>query len=237
MHDLVRYFSPSEAARKECGICDHCAPQDARSRAFQIPTSMHSERLDDILSALRGRAGQTPRQIMDSAFSSGGVDRDLLEAYLDCLSRGGLLKAETDSFEKDGRTISFQRLFLTSEGRQARNLQDVELWLEAPTIASSTSKTKRRKAAAKKSQIIERLVPTVQADACRKMLTQWRTKRAKAAHAPPFRILSNAAITAIARTGPRSIEELLLVRGIGSVKASELGEEILDIVRQSRENS
>ncbi|MGI8609619.1 MAG: UvrD-helicase domain-containing protein [Candidatus Dormibacteria bacterium] len=61
-------------------------------------------------------------------------------------------------------------------------------------------------------------------------LRSWRTERARADVMPPYVILHDSALEAIARAMPSSRDELLEVPGMGPVKFERYGEDILAIV-------
>jgi superfamily II DNA helicase RecQ len=190
--------------------------------------------LQALLEDVRRHSGQTPKQLHEKLFPTGRPSRDWLAAYLDCLGRASLVELQSDKFEKDGRVISFQRIFVTREGRDAGNLADVELWLSEPDdvlncLAIRAAK-KRRKSG------VEPVVKASEevAKACYKRLQQWRKGVAQERRCPPFRIASNATLRAISRAAPVSDAELLDVKGMGPSRTKEFGKEILAIVQASQ---
>lgn len=127
MNGLVRHFSMREARDQRCGICDNCAPQDARSRSFRHPTDQERKWMEDIVERLEHRDGLSAGRIHGDLFPSGRVDRPYFDALLDCLDRAGMVRTEEDAFEKGNRTITFQRVYL---GRRSR--AKGQLWIESP---------------------------------------------------------------------------------------------------------
>jgi DNA helicase II / ATP-dependent DNA helicase PcrA len=61
-------------------------------------------------------------------------------------------------------------------------------------------------------------------------LAVWRRARAEQEDVPPFHVFHNRVLDAIARTRPRSREELAAVPGVGPVKLDRYGDEILEVV-------
>jgi len=233
MNGLVRYFSPPEASDRSCGVCDHCAPQDARTRGFRPPDEEDLENLSDLMESLRRHSGQTPKRLHEQVFPSGRPSRDWLDAYVDCLARAKLVDAQSDKFEKDGRIISFQRIFLTRAGRETVDLSESDLWLSEPDSAIEGSAIRRR---VRKQRAP---VPVVKASMevakrCFQALRQWRQSVAQERRCPPFRIASNATLQAISRAAPESDGELLDVKGMGPARTKEFGAEILAIVKASQ---
>ena len=64
-------------------------------------------------------------------------------------------------------------------------------------------------------------------------LKEWRSKEARSAGKPAYVILHDSTIEEIARRAPGSIDELLLVPGIGPAKGDRYGDDILAVVSRS----
>ena len=64
-------------------------------------------------------------------------------------------------------------------------------------------------------------------------LKEWRSKEAKSAGKPAYVILHDSTIEEIAKREPGSIDELLLVPGIGPTKSDRYGDEILAVIARS----
>jgi RecQ family ATP-dependent DNA helicase len=233
MNSLVRYFSPREAGQKSCGVCDHCAPQDSRTGGFRSPNAKDLAHLQTLFNAIKLHSGQTPKRLHEQLFPSGRTSRDWLETYLDALVRGALVELQSDRFEKDGRTISFQRVFATREGIETRDLSGVELWISDPDhpLESPAARPKRRRKSA--VEPVEKASVEV-AKNCYGALQQWRKKMAQERRCPPFRIASNATLRAISRAAPATDAELLNVKGMGPARTTEFGKEILAIVQANQ---
>lgn len=65
-------------------------------------------------------------------------------------------------------------------------------------------------------------------------LRAWRSERSKAADVPAFVVCNDHTLAEIARSRPSTPVELLRVNGMGEVKVSRFGEEILGIVTRHR---
>jgi DNA helicase-2/ATP-dependent DNA helicase PcrA len=61
-------------------------------------------------------------------------------------------------------------------------------------------------------------------------LATWRRARAETEEVPPFHVFHNRILDAIARTRPRSHEELAAIPGIGPTKLDRYGDEVLEVV-------
>jgi len=199
MLHLVRHFGDQHDSGEACGTCD--AEKD----------------------------GLTSGQLHRQAGEDGGLDRKRFELLLDGLVRAGLVEVLADSFEKGGKTIRFQRVWLTRPGRLAgRNDVDGVLVVEE-AAAPPRKRRKRTKAAA--AVVAKHQAPLDEAGmALFEKLRDWRLKEARRRRVPAFRILTDRTVAAICRARPVDEEELLDVAGIGPAKASSYGRKILAVV-------
>ncbi len=62
-------------------------------------------------------------------------------------------------------------------------------------------------------------------------IRRWRSRRARRDGIPPFLLLTNAQVAAIARTRPATKEALRDLPGVGESRVERFGEEILALVR------
>src|SRR5690606_12376898 len=61
-------------------------------------------------------------------------------------------------------------------------------------------------------------------------LRSWRGETARTTGTPPYAVLTDAALEAVAERTPRTEQELLAVPGIGQGKIASFGAELLDLV-------
>ncbi len=61
-------------------------------------------------------------------------------------------------------------------------------------------------------------------------LKQWRRDKANAVNQPDYLICQNAALEALARQKPRTLEELSHVKGFGESRISKFGEDVIAIL-------
>jgi DNA helicase-2/ATP-dependent DNA helicase PcrA len=61
-------------------------------------------------------------------------------------------------------------------------------------------------------------------------LAAWRRSRAADEDVPPFHVFHNSVLDRIARTRPRSREELAAVQGVGPAKLDRYGDDVLEVV-------
>ena len=62
-------------------------------------------------------------------------------------------------------------------------------------------------------------------------LRRWRLGLARAEARPAFTIFGDATLREIAARNPRSVTDLLRVRGVGTVKASQYGDAVIRTLR------
>ena len=115
MLHLLRHFGDEDDRTRPCGGCDACAPGETVVRRWRPPTRPEAAGLLRVVEALRQRDRQATGQLHREA-ADAVPERREFEALLGGLARGGLVRLSPDTFEKDGRTITFQRAALTPEG-------------------------------------------------------------------------------------------------------------------------
>jgi DNA topoisomerase-3 len=233
---LVEHFGDRNDPKTPCGICDQCAAQDCLATTFRDPTTREVEQLSAIISLLKNREGATSGQIHKELGTGGASDRGVFEALLNGLAREGLVEMRADSFVKDGRTIRFQRVFLTRTGRLARaEVADSIQVVEAP----SQPKTKKKRGPRTTRSASKPPTPasteqfsSLDADQEQlfERLQEWRLAEARKRGVPAFRILTDRVLTALCRARPSDEDELLEVSGIGPHTAKKFGRGILAVI-------
>jgi DNA topoisomerase-3 len=229
MLHLVRHFGDQHDSGEACGICDHCAPDGCLATSFRRPQGAEVEVLAGVLDLLRERDGLTSGQLHRQAAEGVGVERKPFELLVDGLVRSGLVEVLSDSFEKDGRTIRFQRVWLTRRGRLAGGYEMDEIQV-VREIAAPPRKSRSR-AKTPPTSIAREQGPLDPVDeALFEKLREWRLKEARRRRVPAFRILTDRTLAAICRARPVDHEELLDVPGIGPTLARKYGAKVLDLV-------
>jgi DNA topoisomerase-3 len=235
MLHLVGHFGDRRDSGDPCGICDQCAPSECIATSFGAPADAEVEVIAAAVDLLRERDGLTTGQLYKQAGEPAGLDRNRFECLLDGLVRSGMLKVSADSFVKDGRTIRFQRAWLTRTGGLAgigdlRGVPVVEPLQPPPSKRKrSAGKKKARPAAAAPAR--DDSQPAVDDETLYAALREWRLGEARKRRTPAFRILPDRTLSAICRALPADEDELLDVPGIGPAKARKYGRKILEIVR------
>ena len=131
MRHLVAHFGDVQDSGAACGLCDVCSPQDCATLRFQEPTATEAHALTRILEALHERDGQATGRLHRELFGEALPRRDF-ERLLGGLVRAGLMSLSEDTFEKDGQSITFQRVTLTAEGRRTHEPSPGQVQLPAP---------------------------------------------------------------------------------------------------------
>jgi DNA topoisomerase III len=240
MLHLVRHFGDQEDSGEPCGLCDVCAPDDCVVRRFREANPLERELLTKVLKTLRRRDGQTTGQLYKEICPDDLSDRKSFEHLLGGMTRAGLLKLQEDSFEKDGKTIRFQRAILTPEGYTGDPavVSRLEMAEEIPRTRKKRERPDkgepraiRKRLAAQAAQgIAPASAPGLVSPQLVEALKVWRRAEAKRRRVPAFRILTDRAVHALALNLPRSESDLLNVPGIGPTIVQKYGREILGIV-------
>jgi DNA topoisomerase-3 len=235
MVSLVRHFGDQEDQGMPCGICDFCEPDSASAGRIRALNDSEARVAMKIMNVLADAGNPATGRLHREHFESSGVDRRLFERVLAALARSRLVELQDDSFEKDGRTIRYQRAALLPEGMLLKRagLETLMLKLriaEAPTTAARRSKSGKRSAASSptaesKAPVSPKLVEA---------LKSWRLAKARAGRVPAFRILSDRVLIGIAAALPSSVARLIAVHGMGPKLAEKYGEDILSIVAREQ---
>lgn len=239
MLHLVRHFGDQEDSGAPCGLCDVCAPESCSTRRFRPLNALEKELAGRVVTSLQWRDNQSTGQLYREVCPEETPDRKSFERLLGGLVRAGLVRLSEDAFEKEGRTIRFQRASLTAEGARGDEtaLSRVEMAEEMPkTRKKRDRKEKGERTPRERSgrQVQDSLVPGAASSAISprvvEALKEWRRLEAQRRRIPAFRILTDRAVTALAASRPRDEADLLNVPGIGPTIVQKYGREILGIV-------
>ncbi len=220
MLQLVRHFGDEQDGGAPCGLCDVCAPKGCIARQFQTPSAKDRAAADRIVAALGAKNSLTVGQIHRDLFPGGSHDRDSVEHIVGSLARAGTVVIDDASFEKDGRTITFQRVRLVG-GPKAH----------VPARSPERRSLAKPKKKARKAPRREREEPTTEAPArLVEALRAWRLAEARRKGIPAFRVLTDRALLGVAGELPRSEAALLRLPGFGRAIVAKYGRELLAIV-------
>ncbi len=245
MLQLLRHFGDQEDRTRPCGRCDACAPQETLVRRWRPPTRREAEGIERVLDTLRLRDRQATGQVHRAVLDVVPERRDL-ERLLGGLVRAGLVQLSPDTFEKDGRTISFQRAALTPEGRRAGPGEITAVPLEdagalaSPATARGGGRGGPLPKPPRKHRPAVRATGDVESDGAAAppelvaRIRAWRLEEARRRRIPAFRIFGDRTLFALAETRPEDEGALLAVTGLGPKLVQRYGEALLKLVALAR---
>ncbi|MBX5484625.1 MAG: RecQ family ATP-dependent DNA helicase, partial [Myxococcaceae bacterium] len=229
MLQVLRHFGDTGDDGRPCGQCDVCAPRDCIAARFRPPSAAERNQLATILRALAETDGQSTGRMCRNLLGETPEHRRTFETLLAGLVRGGLIRLVPDTFEKDGRTITFTRAWLTPTAKQSGAL-DAVLIPEDETAAHEAPRRRRRSRRARSSNETKTTRPDLSSPLAA-TLKAWRLQEARRRKVPAFRILTDRTLAALARARPSTEEELLQVSGIGPRIAQTYGRQLVALCR------
>ncbi|RYG65514.1 RecQ family ATP-dependent DNA helicase, partial [bacterium] len=116
MLQLVAHFGDQNDVAIACGTCDVCQPAASIALSFRTPSAAEQGAASAVLDALHERDGRSVGQLLREVFDDGSLDRRGLDHVLGALARAGSVQLVMDEFEKDGKRISFQKVWLARAG-------------------------------------------------------------------------------------------------------------------------
>ena len=232
---LLGYFGE---ASQPCGNCDNCLnpPRvwDGTEAARMLLSTIYRVQQHSgisfgsghIMDILRGKSTERTRQYGHEQISTFGIGTQYSEAQL----RGVLRQLiATGALAVDAQ--AFNTLQLTSGSRAVlRGEQSVML---RETVASPSSGGRRRQAASKPSAAAVAAGLTEAGQARFAALKAWRGEVAREHKLPAYVIFQDVTLAAIAALGPKHLEDLQGISGIGAKKLEAYGEEVLRVLAQA----
>src|SRR5262249_29717490 len=142
--------------------------------------------------------------------------------------RAGFVRVAQDAFEKDGRLISFQRVFLTAKAHRLGGFALNEINISQTSASQRPKKKKRSEAKPKVMSALEgEALETL------KRLRDWRLAEAKKRQVPAFCVLTDKVMRTIAQITPKNESQLLEISGFGPKLYEKHGVQILNILHGS----
>lgn len=235
MATLVRHFGDEEDAGRGCGKCDVCDPAGAELRQFRRATPAEREMVQRIVEELRPvdyRAAGTLQRSLEATLS-----RDEFDALLNAMLRAGLVEIEDAEFEKDGEMIRFRKVRLTEAGVEVQRTTPLALLISDGIVggmsgSGGAANRKQKTAAGTKTikAVNEGDVVLSSADeALAAKLREWRAAEAKRLQIPPFLVMHDRTLKALAVARPANPRQLLEVNGMGPAKVEKFGAAILGL--------
>lgn len=251
-HFILDYFGDTESDQhRVCGRCDNCRTKTTPRTDARLPTPEETVIIQKALSCVWRLPGRFGRGRITQTLV-GSRAREILDAGLDKQSTYGLLADEGSDFTwnliEELIAIGciavsgdkYPTLSLTPLGFEvARAQKSVPLKIPArraapgmPADAGPRTKPAARTRNAKKTSAPAEFPADSPAAAVWLRLKDWRRRKAAAmGNVPAYIIYTDKTLKEIALARPRTLEELLDIRGIGPAKARQFGEETLAIVR------
>jgi DNA topoisomerase-3 len=245
MLQLVRHFGDTDDSSQPCGLCDRCVPSTADVRLMdELERGVAAQ----ILAALSTRDGLSVGRLFEEAGPfDRRVNRSGFERVLSAIGRAGLVETVQAEFEKDGKTISFRKVHLTSVGRTVSGDRLAEIEIEGPAMTDASSSSGRvRKRKPTPASPVSRPPGIYSSDEAPGLRTSssdwerpsempklfeelraWRLEEARRKGVPAFRIVTDRVLFAICESMPTSEEALLQVPGIGPKLVKQYGDEII----------
>ncbi len=229
---LIRHFGDTRD-RHACGCCDHCKPEACTGRSFRAPDRADQSLARRIVEELERFDNVSTGTLFRALFPGDDSQRRYFERMLQALVRAKALALAEDCFEKEGRTIRFRRATLLPGARAALaserfRVEDAGEAAGEGVKAKAPVVRKHAKTGGAKADALSDEAREAGADpAMVKRLKEWRRAQAKQRGVPAFRILTDRVLLAIAADRPRSLAELLRVRGLGPKLVERHGAAIL----------
>jgi superfamily II DNA helicase RecQ len=242
MAALVLHFGDLKDGQTRCGLCDFCSPSESSAQQYREASRAEEATLRAILDGLRGNSGKSLGRLLKEI--PGNLSRKELDTYLSALAKAGLITVEDAEWIKDGETILFRKASLTGEGEQLEDGAELNLQMAADGRAGSGSgkksgalpfgkerKSAANKPAAPKNQAGSTPAAQLSPDGqeLEQALKAWRTTVAKKLGMPPFVVLHDRTLHAIAHARPMTPNQLQEISGMGPAKVDKYGEQILTI--------
>lgn len=233
MAALVLHFGDLKDGSVRCGLCDFCSPSDSSAQQYRPASRAEMKTLQAILDALRNSPGKSHGRLLKEL--PGDLNRKELDTYLSALAKAGMITVEDAEWIKDGETILYRKVSLTAEGEALDSETELDLQLPADSRNAKSNSSlpfaKAGKAPAKKTKLSpaapETLSPAAQQ--LEQTLKDWRTTVAKKLGMPPFVVLHDKTLRAIAHARPQTPNQLQEIPGMGPTKVDKYGSQILEI--------
>jgi ATP-dependent DNA helicase RecQ len=251
---ILRYFG-DPAAREPCGACGNCERRATLSatdldlvRTILSGIAQAGERYGRrrIVAMLAGSIEDLPETL--AGLPASGALRDerprTIEHWIAAACGGGLIRVSEDQYRTlsltplgrevmDGRSADVQMAPpVTPQAKAVRRTLRVRAMAAARTGEAAPHVRASRPPSATARVLTDR--HTVSAAGVGDALRAWRIEQARRRGVPPYVILHDRTLDAIASTLPRSRDDLRDLPGIGPAKLAAYGAAILDLVSSVR---
>jgi ATP-dependent DNA helicase RecQ len=221
-----------------CGHCDNCLhpPEvwDATDAARKLlSTIFRVQQMSGIgfgaqhlMDIVRGKPTDKVTQYGHQSLSTFGIGADYSEAQLRGVLRQlialGAVRVDAQAFNTL-KLLEAARPILKGE-------QPVRLRAAAGASDAAPARARRNRGAAKPSPAVADLDAAAQQRFA--ALKAWRAEAARAQDLPAYVIFHDATLAAIAARGPRTLDDLQGISGIGAAKLEKYGAEVLRVTAE-----
>jgi ATP-dependent DNA helicase RecQ len=227
MAALVRHFGDLAGASRPCGHCDFCSPLAGAAQRYGEPTLAEERDLREILAVLKTNRSMAAGRLFTEA--GVGKDRRYFDRLVDGLERAGLVTLAQETWTNpEGREVTFRKVNLTHEGRELSTTNALGVLLPEGSGAAPKPRAARK---ARPAEPDSGAPLTAGQTELESRLRVWRKAEAAEAGKPAFFVFSDAILRALVVTSPRTIAQLMTVRGIGPNKAERYGQAICALCR------
>lgn len=240
MAALIRHFGDQSDGSRTCGLCDFCSPERAVAQPFREPSSDELREMRRVLRELSKVSNKSTGKLHSELFPKQQMDRKEFDSLLDALSRAGYIAIESATFTaEDGRDIPYRKAVITHEGRDVEDgadlvgvqLRDAEMsnaGRSSRERIGGSSKGERR--AARETETEEMQPLTSAQKQMEAAIKTWRRQTAAELKQPAFCIFGDKVLRSIAIEHPRTLSDLMEIKGLGKVKVERWGDALCNIL-------
>ncbi len=244
---LLRHFGDDDR-RGACGICDACDPASCRLRQTRAVTDDEAKMVAAIEARLAtaGQRGLGTGKLYSESLEPRGIDRRSFEHLLGALVRGGRVRVEERTFEKDrGERVRYQCASLV-EGTGGAGLSLFVSARAGDTDGDGARRAPRRRGASRagvvtgdddaapaRTRTRAKATDAQWAAAPRALIERlraWRLREAQQKKIPAFAVFSDRVLLGIASAQPTDVDALARVPGMPKRLAQQRGRELLAVV-------
>jgi RecQ family ATP-dependent DNA helicase len=144
MLGLVKYFGDQKDLGAPCDLCDECSPENSPVAQRSL-TREEQGRVAQIMAVLsvsdRRAAGRIHKDILENSPS---ITRNEVEKILEVLFKANWIEIFRENFEKDGKSIPFKTVSLTSRGKRVKAEDLALLKVRGEISVRTEAKTRKR---------------------------------------------------------------------------------------------
>ena len=157
MISLVKYFGDKNDSNQPCGHCDFCEPSSSDDIQQERSLAVHEQKfVAQIMAVLATHeeraAGRLFQEIQERAGPKAEIRRQDFERLLKVLARAEWIDVLDQTFQKDGESVTYRKVSLTSIGKKAnaKQLEGLKFY-EANSQATPKKRSRTNKAKTKKT--------------------------------------------------------------------------------------